>query len=65
MTQLAEQRSVLDGLATADKFSPRQLEIYKALKKIPLWAKSGEYAEALNRHKIDVEKWIFLDDDGA
>jgi hypothetical protein len=49
MAQLAEQRSVLDGLATSDKLSPRQLEIYKALKKIPLWAKSGEYVEALNQ----------------
>jgi hypothetical protein len=49
MAQLAEQRTVLDGLATSDKLSPRQLEIYKALKKIPLWAKSGEYVEALNQ----------------
>lgn len=27
--------------------------------------KKPEYAEALNRHKIDVEKWIFLDDDAV
>jgi 3,4-dihydroxy 2-butanone 4-phosphate synthase/GTP cyclohydrolase II len=25
--------------------------------------KKPEYAEALNRHKIDVEKWIFLEDE--
>jgi 3,4-dihydroxy 2-butanone 4-phosphate synthase/GTP cyclohydrolase II len=24
--------------------------------------KKPEYAEALNRHRIDVEKWIFIDD---
>jgi len=24
--------------------------------------KKPEYAEALNAHRIDVEKWIFLDD---
>ena len=25
--------------------------------------KKPEYAEALKAHKIDVEKWIFLDED--
>jgi len=24
--------------------------------------KKPEYAQALNAHKVDVEKWIFLDD---
>ncbi len=27
--------------------------------------KKPEYAEALNRHKIDVEKWIFLEDESS
>lgn len=48
-TQLAEQKLALDNLSAADKFSPRQAEIYKALKKMPLWVKSGEYSEALNQ----------------
>jgi hypothetical protein len=46
---LLEQKPTLDALATGDKFNPRQEEIYKALKKIPLFMKSSDYAQALDQ----------------
>ncbi|MBU3550693.1 hypothetical protein [Polynucleobacter sp. MWH-Berg-3C6] len=62
-TQLAEQRGALDNLAAADKLSPRQAEIYKALKKMPLWAKSGEYLEAINQFNAARVKLLDLTKD--
>lgn len=60
---LGEQRSALDSLATGDKLSPRQLEIYKALKKIPLWAKGGEYLDAINQFNAARAKLLDLTKD--
>jgi hypothetical protein len=66
-TQLGEQRALLDGLATSNQLAPRQLEIYKSLKKIPLWAKSNEYLETLNQFNGSRNKLIELtrDREGA
>lgn len=61
--QLAEQKTALDNLASADKLSPRQSEIYKALKKMPLWVKSGEYLEALNQFNATRVKLLDLTKD--
>ncbi|QWE19295.1 hypothetical protein [Polynucleobacter corsicus] len=46
---LAEQKNALDALASGDKFNPRQAEIYKALKKIPLYVKSADYVQAVEQ----------------
>ena len=46
---LTEQKPNLDAMASGDKFNPRQDEIYKALKKIPLFVKSADYAQALEQ----------------
>ena len=62
-TQLAEQRAALDSLAAADKLSARQEEIYKALKKLPLWAKSGEYLDAINQFNVARVKLLDLTKD--
>lgn len=63
LTQLAEQRASLDSLASSDKLSPRQMEIYKSLKKIPLWAKSNEYQETLNQFNTQRNKLLDLSKD--
>ncbi len=57
---LGEQRALLDGLAASNQLAPRQLEIYKALKKIPLWAKSNEYQETLNQFNTQRIKLLDL-----
>ena len=46
---LTEQKPALDAMASGDKFNPRQAEIYKALKKIPLYVRSADYALALDQ----------------
>lgn len=61
--RLAEQKSTLDNLASADKLSARQAEIYKGLKKMPLWAKSNEYLEGLNQFNAARLKLIDLTKD--
>jgi hypothetical protein len=61
--QLAEQKVALDNLAAGDQFSPRQAEIYKALKKMPLWAKSGEYLETINQFNAARMKLLDLTKD--
>lgn len=65
--QLNEQRALLDGLAASNQLAPRQQEIYKALKKNPLWTKSNEYLETLNQFNAARNKLIELtrDREGA
>ena len=61
--QLADQRSALDAMASANKFSPRQAEIYKALKKMPLWVKSSEYLDIINQFNASRVKLLDLTKD--
>ena len=60
---LGDQRTALDALAAGDKLSPRQLEIYKALKKMPLWTKSAESIDALNQFNAVRAKLLDLTKD--
>ena len=60
---LGEQRAALDTLAAGDKLSPRQLVIYKALKKMPLWTKSAEYLDAINQFNAARAKLLDLTKD--
>jgi hypothetical protein len=60
---LGEQRTALDALAAGDKLSPRQLEIYKALKKLPLWTKSAEYLDDINQFNAARAKLLDLTKD--
>jgi hypothetical protein len=60
---LGEQRSSLDVLAAGGKLSPRQLQIYRALKKMPLWNRSGDYLDAINQFNAARAKLLDLTKD--
>lgn len=60
---LTEQKPALDVLASGNKLNPRQEEIYKALKKIPLYVKSAEYVQALEQFNAARAKVVELTQD--
>ncbi len=60
---VAEQKPQLDALAKDDKFNPSQEAIYKSLKKLNIWVKSSEYAEALDKFTSAREKVLDLTKD--
>jgi hypothetical protein len=59
----ADQKPILEALNKDNKFNPAQENIYKVLKKTPVWVRSAEYADALEKFTVSRDKVLDLTKD--